>query len=53
MGKYVHIEGRDREAIIVALAFFLGAPIDVFPMDEDCIRVVITFQVSVVCWVLL
>jgi hypothetical protein len=49
MGKYVLIEGRDRESFVVDLVLMLGTPINIFWMNEDHITV-ITFRVCMRVW---
>jgi hypothetical protein len=53
MREYIHGEGGNRKAFIEVRGLFCVIPINVFPMDEDCIGVAITSLVSVIFQALL
>ncbi len=52
MGEYVCVEGRYGKAFIKESELVCRTPIHVFPMDEDCMGLLITIQVSVMFWAL-
>jgi hypothetical protein len=49
MGKYVLIEGRNRESFVMGFVLMLGTPINIVRMNEDHITV-IAFRVCVRFW---
>jgi hypothetical protein len=40
MGKYILIEGRNRESFVTGFVLMLGTPINVFRMNEDHIAAI-------------
>jgi hypothetical protein len=49
MGKYILIEGRNRESFVTGFVLILGTPINIFRMNEDHIAT-IAFRVCVRFW---